>query len=322
MLPFPVEKYTTNSGLTVYVLRCRMYRSMIGRVHVVPELKTVIDTGSEDAQSRQDILAGFDELNRSFGVSIRPEDIIRVLLTHSHVDHIGGLPLFSRPDVERCLNVNDVPMAENPQKYFAHALVNLQRFFDLTHTPVGEQERLRKAFLGMGPRTVDYPIQRPFKDGEQIGPFTVLETPGHTKGQSIFKLDEVMFTGDHILSQTMAPIWPRVFSPLLGFASYFRGLDKVERFVESGMTTALLPSHEQTIVEPQRRINMIRAAQERRFQKIFQLLEIAQPDSVRGTDIMGRGYELAQKIYAAPTDFFGFVGLLDIGARLEYLGRE
>lgn len=322
MIPFPIEKYTTNSGLAVYVLRCRMYRSMVGRVHVIPDLKTVIDTGSEDVQSRQDILAGFDELNRSFGVAIRPDEITRVLLTHSHVDHLGGTPLFTQPNVERCLNVNDVPMAENPQKYFADALVNLQRFFDLTKTPPGQQPRLRQAFLGMGPRTVGYTIQRPLRDGDQVGPFTVHETPGHTKGQSVFQLDEALFTGDHILSQTMAPIWPKVFSPLMGFENYFHGLDKVGKLVKSGVTTAFLPSHEQTIVEPQRRIDMIRAAQQRRFQKICQILNISDVDSVRGTRLIAHGYELAQKIYVAPTDFFAYVGLLDIGARLEYLSER
>ena len=146
-MSLPVEKIVTGSGIDVYVIRCQMYRSMVGRVHVIPSLATVIDTGSEDATSHQDILDGFDVLNSHYGVHFRPSDVRRVLLTHSHLDHIGGLPLFDNPSVERCIHKLDYQMIAQNRDYFASALEYLETFFDLCGVPDEARPRLRQSFL-------------------------------------------------------------------------------------------------------------------------------------------------------------------------------
>ena len=77
-MSFPIEKIVTGSGIDIYVIHCRLYRSMVGRVHVIPSLAAVVDTGSEDDSSRQDILDGFDAIESQFGVHFRPSDVRRV----------------------------------------------------------------------------------------------------------------------------------------------------------------------------------------------------------------------------------------------------
>ncbi len=309
----PLEKYVTGSGIEVYIIRCRMYRSMIGRVQVIPSLAAVIDTGSEDAASRQDVLDGFEHLKSDFGVNFTPADVKRVLITHSHIDHLGGLPLFTSPQIERCIHLRDRQMATEHKSHFAHALECLDRFFAFTETPFSEQPRIRNAFLSMGSRTIDYSFERFFDDNDIIDGFQVIPVPGHSKGHSNFLLDDVLFTGDHILSQTMAPVWPKIFGSTLGYQSYYQSLVRVEKLVESGQVKTFLPSHEQTIVHPALRLDTIRIAQQRRFNKIRDIIEQTEK-SERLT-----GWEIAQRIFAAPTDFFAFVGLLDVGTRLEYL---
>jgi glyoxylase-like metal-dependent hydrolase (beta-lactamase superfamily II) len=43
-------------------------------------------------------------------------------------------------------------------------------------------------YLGQGAREL--------ADGDHIGPFTVLHTPGHTPGSAVFLFDKIMFSGD------------------------------------------------------------------------------------------------------------------------------
>lgn len=313
---FPIEKIVTGSGIDIYVLRCRMYRSMIGRVHVIPSLATIVDTGSEDATSRQDILDGFDALASQYGVNFHPSDVRRVLLTHSHLDHIGGLPLFDNPSVERCIHRNDYQMIALHRDHFASAEEYLNTLFDLCGVPKEERPDLTKAFLGLGPRTVDYDVSHVFDSGDKIGDFTAIPTPGHTKGHSCFLLDDVLFTGDHIISHTLAPVWPLLFGETLGYANYYQSLIRVRNLAEAETVKTLLPSHEETITEPIRRLDTIESSHNRRFGKIKRH---AQPLIDEGIDPMPYAFQIAQKVYPAPDMFVAFFGFLDVGVRMEYL---
>ena len=77
-----------------------------------------------------------------------------------------------------------------------------------------------------------------------------------------------------------------------------------------------MPSHEDAITEPIRRLDTIESSHNRRFGKIAKL---AKPLIDEGIDPMPYAFEIGQKVYPAPDMFVAFFGFLDVSVRMEYL---
>ena len=120
---------------------------------------------------------------------LRPHEVSAHALTHAHPDHQGashavcselGIP-FLAPE-------NDVSAAEDPevikQRQPDHFMPKLMQFM----------------FAGPGHR-----VDQALHEGDQVGSFTVLDTPGHSAGHVSFwrESDGVLICGDVI--NTMHP---------------------------------------------------------------------------------------------------------------------
>jgi hydroxyacylglutathione hydrolase len=131
-------------------------------------LSALIDTGETD------------ELVRRVSAIEPPPDVRMILLTHSHLDHAGALPLLqARWDVPTCLPRADKPLFDT--------LPMQGRMFGMPHLdrPCGR-------------------IDRWLDDGDtvQLGQttFGVLSTPGHTPGQACYWTDTDIFVGDTLFA--------------------------------------------------------------------------------------------------------------------------
>ena len=88
-----VKRFVSNTGVRVYRIPCEVFPGLSGRVYLLLGAgpPTLVDAGSGEGPSTPQILAGLDAVRRDFGEAFRPKDIRRVLVTHGHIDHIGGL---------------------------------------------------------------------------------------------------------------------------------------------------------------------------------------------------------------------------------------
>lgn len=98
----------------------------------------------------------------------------RILLTHGHIDHIGAVKVLKdRTGAGIYIHDLDAEMLNDPVK-------NLASPFRMAYQPVSPDHT--------------------FSDGSRISldeiTFTVMHTPGHTKGSSVFLTGTTMFSGD------------------------------------------------------------------------------------------------------------------------------
>lgn len=107
--------------------------------------------------------------------------IHRILLTHAHMDHVGGLDTLAH-----LLGTVDVAISRRDARLLASPP-------DLTLDPAEPQTKLRGGFPGAQTTPTHF-----VEDGELYGSLRVLATPGHTPGHMSFldERDGTLYAGD------------------------------------------------------------------------------------------------------------------------------
>ncbi len=155
---------------------------------------TLVDAGYPgDAAA---VLASVEALGR------RPEDVVAVLLTHAHLDHLGGVPTVVRRSGARVVTGREEARharreyleQAGPRDLLRHTTTAAgRRWVYRTLRAVGRQVNLRLEDVEVAPD--DAAIEAP-------GSLVAVPTPGHTPGHTAFLMPStgVLFTGDALVT--------------------------------------------------------------------------------------------------------------------------
>ena len=105
--------------------------------------------------------------------NIKPGDVKRILLTHHDVDHIGSAAfLQEKTGCEIYIHADDYPYVMEGKK----------------------REGLKSLISAI--MNVQKPGSVKCIEGNTIAEFTVIPSPGHTKGHTVYRFHDVLFLGD------------------------------------------------------------------------------------------------------------------------------
>src|SRR5215475_14130066 len=89
----PVERFESNTGVRIYRIPVEVFPGFIAYCYVLlgAGVPTLVDTGSSFGSSNDHLLQGIASVKNDFGEPLEVKDIRRILVSHGHVDHFGGL---------------------------------------------------------------------------------------------------------------------------------------------------------------------------------------------------------------------------------------
>jgi len=310
----PVQQFVSAGGVRVYRIACRVFTHLSARVYLVLGAgpPTLFDTGSGRGESTRQILDGLESVGRDFGESFRPAHLERIILTHAHLDHVGGLAeLVERTGARVAAHPLECRAVSACDEHAAEYNRRLEAFF----RHAGVEPALRETLLAadressVGLRGVPVSVQ--LEDAARLDGLAFVHTPGHSPGHLCAIADDLLLSGDHVLAQTVPQPWPETLAPKVSLAHYFDSLEEVRRI--DGLRCAL-PAHESVVDDIADRIDAIRRSHVRRLDRVAEIIRRAgQPLTIR---------EIADRMYARPQGVRVTLALCDVGARVEHLSGQ
>ncbi|RXK58414.1 MBL fold metallo-hydrolase [Lacibacter luteus] len=122
--------------------------------------------------------------------AIRTKTINTHVLTHAHADHQGSSNAI-------CIARNIPLWTSETEKANAESGRVIYEYPDATHVVARFQQ---KYWAGKG-----MPVSKTLKEGDPVGSFTVIETPGHSNGHLSFfrEKDRLLIAGDALINMNL-----------------------------------------------------------------------------------------------------------------------
>lgn len=308
-----VKRFVSNTSVVIYRIPCQVMPEFSARVYLLLGAgpPTLVDTGSGFGQSTAQILAGLEAVRSDFGEPVGLRDVRRILITHGHVDHVGGLPeLHQKTGAAVAIHELDSRVLRAHRERAAVGRRKLRHFLQQAGVEPPDQEKLLGAYGSISRDLPKIPVEFTLEDGAELDGLRFLHTPGHSPGHVCITAGDVLLSGDHVLSHKSTQQWPESINPYTGIGHYLDSLEKVRRLEGIGL---VLGGHEAPLEDLGARIEEIRRTQFRRIDRVLDVLRRAGPMTVS---------EIARELYPRAVAFHVMLALQDTGARVEYLHQR
>jgi glyoxylase-like metal-dependent hydrolase (beta-lactamase superfamily II) len=310
----PVKKFVSNTGVRIYRIPCQVFEALSARVYLLLGAgpPTLVDVGSGLGSSTRHIVAGLEAVQREFGEPVRIGDLGRIIVSHGHSDHVGGLTdLLQHAAAQVAVHPLDSLAIASHREHVAVGNSRLGAFLQQAGVDPDRRAEMLKISHFRGRQIEGVTIGLSLTDGQQLDGLRIIHTPGHSPGHICIGVGNILLSADHVLAQTVPQQWPESTAAFTGLGHYLESLDKVARLPGFELTLA---AHEQTIHDVYARIETIRGAHMRRLDRLLDTLgKAAEPLSVDG---------ITRLLYPEATAFRAVLAITDVGSRIEYLHQR
>lgn len=309
-----IKEYRTSAGARVFAIPLQLFPILRGYAYLVVEETereatfTLIDSGSGMPESNEDLRAGIHAVGDMLGTTLDFSRLDRILITHGHIDHFGGcVQLRDQTSAQIAIHELDSRNLTNYEERIVVVSKHLEEYL----IEAGANEALRQRCLELYRITkslgrsisVDCTFQA---ETDQIDRFKVFHVPGHCAGHVVFKLDNVLFSGDMVLGHISPHQAPERLTHYTGLGHYLESLSRLERWAEDVEIT--FGGHGAPITNLPRRLQEIREVHQERLGRILEILE--QPHTIA---------EVSKILFGEVNGYNILLALEETGAHVEYL---
>jgi len=308
----PVARFETRQGIVVFRLPVETFPGHFNNVYLIDDgdQLALVDAGSPLDSTRRDIAAGLDEIAARYGGAYALADLAHVVITHAHLDHSGNVGYFAAETPARVwVHELDARVLAAYEERMIVASKDLAIFLDRSGVGPALKQQLM-AMYAMSKKMLHFSsIEMPDRlTGATVvgNGYQVFHTPGHCPGEICLKVDNVLFTGDHVLARTTPHQSPEAITLFCGLRRYLESLDTIHRVggIELG-----LGGHEEEIANVYGRIREIRAFHLQRLDRLCEMCR--EPRTV---------WDATRELFAGRLDGYNqILAIEEAGAHVEYL---
>ena len=267
-----VARFETCEGRNIYCLPIEVFPNFVGNVYVISdgETRLLVDCGSPMPNCNENLVAAMAQIGERFGEPISLADIDRILITHGHIDHFGGLNFVRHhTDAPVGVHILDRRILSHYEERVVVASKSLAIFLAGSGLSQTSQEATMQMYMVTKSFYRPTPVDFELSEGETLEEnIEVRHVPGHCPGQVCLEVDDILLVGDHVLSRITPHQSPESLTLNMGLGHYLDSLTKVEGCTDFRVA---LGGHEDPIRDLPSRVAEIKQAHDRRLNKVLEL---------------------------------------------------